>query len=59
MKKLTKGQVVMIYEDPVTELKPEGKARLIVREGVGRNGLETWKVRFIDDGFTANRIIKT
>jgi len=47
------GDTVMIYEDPLTERKSEGKALLVSRHSVdgpfnGRS-LEHWKVRFIND----------
>lgn len=51
------GQIVEIYEDPVTRLKPEGKARLI--KPLGSNGvafvngkrynMESWLVSFLED----------
>lgn len=50
---LSKGNVVMIYQDPLTERKPEGTAKLVNRlndVGVwqGRN-LVRWEVKFYDE----------
>jgi hypothetical protein len=44
------GDVVMIYEDPITKQKPEGAATLAeqVREDDG-DGLSMWAVKFIDE----------
>lgn len=59
MDKLLKGQTVMIYEEPLTETKPEGKAKLIKlvsKENIG--GTETWEVKFLSDGFKTTRKIK-
>lgn len=42
------GVKVMIYEDPATRQKPEGKATL--RELYRENGLESyWRVEFDDE----------
>ena len=45
-----KGMTVIIYQDPLTQLKREGKAKLIRQErpDVG-DGLEMWIVRFEDE----------
>ncbi len=55
------GDIVMIYEDPITELKEEGEAELgeLVHEARYSGDLETWCVRFKLDGFVVNRNIKT
>lgn len=47
---MKKGDVVTIYEDPITQKKPEGRARLISRDikAVG-DGLEYWSVQFLED----------
>ena len=44
------GDIVDIYEDPITEKKLEGRARLISRDikAVG-DGLECWSVQFLAD----------
>ena len=53
---MTPGDKVMIYEDPIIQKKPEGKARLIelINRGIGE---ELWEVRFMD-GFKCWRWIK-
>ena len=45
---MKKGEIVTIYEDPLTEKKMEGKARL-VEEIVSDPPLESWYVRFIGE----------
>lgn len=54
---MKRNQIVMIYEDPITRQKREGKAKLLrlVRADVG-DGLELWEVRFVDDGYTTTRL---
>ncbi len=44
------GDTVEIYEDPISEKKPEGKAKLISLDikDVG-DGLEYWSVQFLED----------
>ena len=61
---MKKGDIVMIYQDPVTEQKLEGKAELL--KFIGSNGqldensiLETWQVKFLDDDMVTTRSIKT
>ena len=56
---LKKGQVVTVYEDPVTCKRPEGKAKLLFRWAINGDGSELWDVIFVDDkGAGAfNRII--
>lgn len=47
---MKKGDKVMIYEDPITEQKPEGVATLI--KELSRDtgyGLSCWEVRFDGD----------
>jgi hypothetical protein len=59
--KLRKGQVITIYEDPLTETKPEGKAQLIspIDQSVP-DAMERWLVQFLDDDFHSpvERLIK-
>lgn len=61
---MEKGQVVTVYQDPITEVYPEGKAKLIRRfddYGAAPNErLEYWEVAFLEDegGETYNRLIK-
>ena len=54
-----KKQIITIYEDPITRLKPEGKAQLIelLREDTG-DRLELWEVEFLDEpGTTYTRTL--
>jgi len=44
--RLAKGQVVKVYEDPITKQAPEGKARLIRLVGRASDGYEDWRVEF-------------
>ena len=50
---MEKHDIVMIYTDPITKRKPEGKAILLnkVRE-LNAHGLELWEVCFEDDDGT-------
>lgn len=49
----TKGQVVTVYEDPITQERPEGLAWLVEPQpdldGNAEYGLELWSVEFLDD----------
>jgi len=49
----------MIYLDPITEKEKEGKAKLL-KCIISRKGeiTEYWKVKFLSDGFVAERWIK-
>ena len=50
--KLTPGQVVTIYEKPLCETMPEGKAKLIsFIDRMPHEPLERWSVQFLDDDF--------
>lgn len=52
-------ETVMIYQDPITELKPEGKAVLLHKEADLGQNLEQWKVCFEgEDGAVYLRTIK-
>lgn len=51
------GDIKMIYEDPLTEQKPEGEALLLSRERVDRN-FEFWNVQMLSDGYCVFRKIK-
>lgn len=54
---MKQGDTVMIYHDPITKKKPEGKATL--RSKVSEDiSSEYWKVRFVADGFFTNRWIE-
>lgn len=51
-----KGDVVMIYEDPLTKEKKEGEARLIKQIKFREQDCsEFWKVEFLDDGLVTHR----
>lgn len=50
--------IVTIYEDPITQQKPEGKAQLIHKELDLGDGLEYWVVKFPEDDDTVHRTIK-
>jgi hypothetical protein len=51
--------MVMIYEDPITEQKPEGKACLLHKIDDLPHGLERWKICFEgEDGGVYERNIK-
>jgi len=58
MIKLCVGEVVQVYQKPVSGEEPEGRAVLLemVREDEG-DGLSMWYVRFVRDRFTALRTI--
>ena len=58
---MKKGDIVEIYEQPLTETKLEGKAKLISLRGENRGGnvgLEFWRVKFLSDGLICDRAIK-
>lgn len=52
---LHKGQVVMIYEDPIACRHPEGEAFLIERLKESDGIKEYWRVRFTADNFQTSR----
>ena len=46
------AKLVMVYEDPKTRLKPEGRARLLrhlSRSDGGMDDCERWQVKFEND----------
>ena len=51
-----KGDIVTIYEDPITKNVPEGKAELI-RYWFNNGSIRQWTVKFLDDGFVCERFI--
>ena len=57
------GSYVMVYEDPATRQKPEGTALLVGRNAfVGLHDgiqLESWDVRFIEDGKLGEIVVRT
>jgi len=54
---MKKGDIVMVYEDPITQEKPEGEAEL-VQCLVGYGILEYWEVKFLATGEVTTRNIK-
>ena len=55
-----KGDTVMIYEDPITRTREEGKARLLKPLDLKpshQNKMEFWRVKFISDQFICDRMI--
>ena len=56
---LTKHTMVMVYQYPITQQKPEGKACLLHKVSDKPNGMERWKVCFTgDDGAVYERLIR-
>ncbi len=53
---MKKNDIVMIYEDPITQERPEGKAILLECIDNDRNP-ERWIVRFKSDGYKCERAI--
>jgi len=52
--------IVMIYQEPITRTKPEGKACLLHKIKTLSDGLELWKVCFEgDDGEVYTRAIQS
>ena len=50
---MDKGDIVTIYEDPITCQKPEGDAILVTKIDENANS-ETWKVHFRGDEIGTN-----
>ena len=50
------GDVVTIYEKPITKEQPEGEAVLIKKLSEHR-GKEYWEIKFLLDDFICNRFI--
>ena len=56
---MEKHTIIMIYEDPITQLRPEGKACLLSKFKDLSDGLEMWHVCFEgEDGAVYLRTIK-
>jgi len=55
---MKKGDIVEIYEQPLTETKGEGEAKLIYFISKLATNVELWKVKFIIDGQVCSRAIK-
>lgn len=54
-----RGDNVRVYEDPITEKKLEGEARLVeMIEPENQDGFEIWKVRFLNERDNYVRTIK-
>lgn len=54
------GDTVTIYEDPITQQKPEGISTLVTHlDGPDADGIEQWEVQFSDEepGDLHNRFI--
>jgi uncharacterized protein with PIN domain len=58
---MKKGDIVTIYKDPITRKKPEDKAELLKLLEAARHpndlDLQRWSVKFVSDGFVAERSI--
>jgi rubrerythrin len=52
---LKPGDVVMIYEDPVTKAKPEGRAKLLKLIRTEEEDMQFWQVEFIEGGEKVER----
>ncbi len=50
---LKKGDIVKIYQDPVTCKRLEGDAKLLKKHFT----VNFWKVKFISDGFICDRFV--
>lgn len=56
------GQIVEVFEDPITKQKPEGKFKLIEHfpmAGEKQEHLQQWYGMFLPDGMKTMRIIST
>lgn len=53
-----KGEIITIFEDPLTQQKPEGKAELITKTPNYDNELENWMVKFTGEKYMVYRWIK-
>jgi len=61
---MKEGSVVTVYEDPYTEEKEEGKAKLLElifrqaeHDGVAPYCMEKWKVQFLGEDAIFERLI--
>jgi len=55
---MKKGDIVEVYEQPLTQTKSEGKAKLVSFIRLLDIGVELWRVKFINDGQVVGRAIK-
>ena len=51
---LQEGDTILIYEDPVTQLRPEGEAMLVREHDAPPH---YWRVRFVSDGAVCDRFV--
>jgi hypothetical protein len=60
LSKLEKGNIVEVYQRPLTKDDFEGKAKLIrkTKQMNPPKGFEYWEVQFISDGSSAMRLIE-
>ncbi len=55
---MRKGDIVKIYQDPITKRDIDGEARLVQRiPYYGDERLEQWELVFIEDGMRTTRLI--
>ena len=54
---MKRGDIVMIYDDPITKERPEGKARLMKRLNSSDPNMQQWQVRFLSDRVITERFI--
>lgn len=57
--RLEKGQIVMVYQDPITCQTKEGKAKLIRNLNQNHPKQEYWQVEFLEDNYRCPRWINT
>jgi len=55
---MKKGDIVQVYEQPLTQTKPEGEAKLVSFIQKLNTRVELWRVKFIEDGQIVSRAIK-
>lgn len=55
---MKRGDIVKIYQDPITERELDGEARLITPVPYSGKDFEQWLVEFLDDGMRTVRLIK-
>jgi len=51
------GDIIQIYENPLSETNPEGRARLLELL-IDDQSMQYWRVEFVEDGEQANRWIR-
>jgi len=55
---MKRGDIIQVYEQPLTQTKPEGEAKLVSFIQKLNTGVELWRVKFIEDGQIVSRAIK-